>query len=415
MKLVAGLTGASLDTLVQRDAQARVRRVTAITVAALIAMLAMALLLVVALRARSEADRQRAKAEGLVEYMLTDLREKLKGVGRLDVMTAVNERAMAYYGDQQSLEGLPPESLDRRARILHAMGEDDEKRGRLDKALVKFKEAHRTTAAVLAKKPDDPDAIFAHAQSEYWVGYAEQLRERYEDALGHYDSYLTLANRFAEFHRSTGNTLRDVGWAHNARGVVLLNGLKRPAEAKKDFESYLSIFGQISDTRPGDKEAKYSVADAHAWLADASFAMQDYPDSVRHRRAQINVLDKLIEGDPRNDVFLLQRVAAIRSVFRGCYRLQDRGCAVSALKAATEQMNGLNYDRANRDWVRQDAYISIDRGFLSLMQADRRGAREFLAQARPKVSRYAQMSSRDDSEISQLKRAFVALEAKAGS
>ncbi|MCC6924607.1 hypothetical protein [Novosphingobium sp.] len=61
-----------------------------ITAGALLLSLILAALLVFALRARAEAERQRAEAEGLVEFMLTDLRDKLKGVGRLDVMDAVN-------------------------------------------------------------------------------------------------------------------------------------------------------------------------------------------------------------------------------------------------------------------------------------------------------------------------------------
>ena len=125
IKLIAGLTGIGVDDLVQRDAQRRLRRVMAVTASAVIAIIVLSGLLVAAVRARAEAERQQAEAEGLIEFMLTDLRGRLKGVGRLDVMNAVNARAMDYYSDQ-SLAALPDQSLERRARILHAMGEDDE-------------------------------------------------------------------------------------------------------------------------------------------------------------------------------------------------------------------------------------------------------------------------------------------------
>lgn len=137
LKIVAGLTGQPLDRLVQRDAQARQRRVMAVTAGAVALVLILSTALVFALRARAEAERQRAEAEGLVEFMLTDLRDKLTGVGRIDVMDAVNQRAMGYYGDQRDLSALPPDSLDRRARVIEAMGEDDENRGRIDAAFAK--------------------------------------------------------------------------------------------------------------------------------------------------------------------------------------------------------------------------------------------------------------------------------------
>ena len=81
LKLVAGLSGVGLDALVQRDAQRRVRRVTAVTAAALAAMLVMAVLTGLALSQRREAERQRAEAEGLVEFMLTDLRDEAERSG----------------------------------------------------------------------------------------------------------------------------------------------------------------------------------------------------------------------------------------------------------------------------------------------------------------------------------------------
>ena len=120
LKLVAGLAGVGLDALVQRDAARRVRRVTYVTAAAVTAMLIMALLMAFALNARAEAERQRTEAEGLVEFMLTDLRDRLEGTSSLKVLTAVNQRALAYYQNQE-LDGLSPDSLERRARILNVM------------------------------------------------------------------------------------------------------------------------------------------------------------------------------------------------------------------------------------------------------------------------------------------------------
>src|SRR4051794_36154209 len=120
----------------------------------------MTLLLVMAMRAgqeaerqRLEAERQRAGAKGLVEHMLTDLREKLKGVGRPDVMAAFDEQALAYYAAQGDLSGLSDDSLERRARVLHATGEDYFDRGEVKTALPEFAEARRATEASLARHP----------------------------------------------------------------------------------------------------------------------------------------------------------------------------------------------------------------------------------------------------------------------
>jgi serine/threonine protein kinase len=59
-----------------------------------------------------ESRRQRDQAEGLIEFMLGDLRRKLDPAGRLDILDALGERTLAYYQghgaiDADSLAGVP--------------------------------------------------------------------------------------------------------------------------------------------------------------------------------------------------------------------------------------------------------------------------------------------------------------------
>ena len=170
LKLVAGIAGVGLDDLVQRDAARRVRRVTAVMAAAVVAMLVMAALAWLAIDARRDAERQRGEAEGLVEFMLTDLRYRLRGVGRLDVMSAVNQRALQYFASRQAAgSGVAQSPV--RARVLHAIGEVQLDRGDRAAALRAFNEAFDITSALMRAAPDQPANIFAHAQSEFWLGF----------------------------------------------------------------------------------------------------------------------------------------------------------------------------------------------------------------------------------------------------
>ena len=298
LKLVAGITATSLDALVQRDAQRQYRRVMAITFGAGVALLAMSALLVMAVRAQNEAQAQRQQAEGLVEYMLTDLRDRLKGVGRLDVMSAVNERAMAYYGAQGRLDRLPAESLDRRARILHAMGEDDEKRGDLDKALEKFTEAHRTTAAVLAKRPNDPEAIFAHAQSEYWIGYIDYLRHDSRSAKPRFIRYKLFADRLVQLNSSNPKWLRESSYAE---GTLCSLALENPQDIRLAISTCGAALARMITVRhllPNDTKVSEDLANRHAWVADAYRANRSLHQALHHRIMQRNLITELRNIDP---------------------------------------------------------------------------------------------------------------------
>ncbi|MDB5722321.1 MAG: hypothetical protein JWP15_2939, partial [Alphaproteobacteria bacterium] len=193
LKIVAGLAGLPLDTLVQRDAQRQIRRVTAATLGAGLVALVMAGLLLIALQARGEAERRRAGAEGLVKFMLTSQRPRLREVGRLSIMQETNERALRYFDEQGDPQSLSDPSIELRALVLHAMGEDEAMAGQKDKASARFREAYAATLGALRRRPADPDAVFAHAQSAFWIGDTALDRGQYDEARTAWEEYLRQA------------------------------------------------------------------------------------------------------------------------------------------------------------------------------------------------------------------------------
>jgi len=302
LKLVAGIAGVGLDELVQRDAQRRLRSVTAITAASLTLALGMGALAAVALQARAEAERQRAEAEGLVEFMLTDLRDRLEGVGRLDVLTAVNKRALAHYAGQP-LDHLSAEALERRARILHAMGEDDERRGDLKRALAQFQEAHRTTGELLAADPRNPDRIYAHAQSEYWVAFTDWRLERFDRAQAGFERYAALAANLASADPGKPEWLMEVGYAESNLGMMALRDRVDPVAGRARFDRALRHYQAAAKADPKDAEISRQVADAHAWLADCERGLGRFREAKWHRGQEAVVLQALAREDAKNAVY----------------------------------------------------------------------------------------------------------------
>lgn len=351
LKLVAGVTGVGLDALVQRDANRRIRRVTAVTVGAVAAMLVMAALTLVALGARADAERQRAEAEGLVEYMLTDLRTRLKGVGRLDVMTAVNQRALAHYGSQQQLGRLSPEELERRARVLHAMGEDDVARGELDAALPAFLEAHRTTAEQLDRSENDPDRIFAHAQSEYWVGRVHELRRNWPVAASQYERYAAGAERLIRIAPDNPDYMMEMGWGALNQGIVALNGGRNGARAQPFFEEAIGWFARATRVRPNDEAALREQANAYAWLADSFYVRELWRESLAAREAEHRIKTQLQRADPLDAARIYDLAIAERSVATVAARAGDRSRAPLLLSAYERARWLTGRDPRNARWL----------------------------------------------------------------
>jgi tetratricopeptide (TPR) repeat protein len=315
LKLVAGITGLGLDDLVQRDASRRVRRVMAVTAGAVVAMLAMAVLVVVAISARREAEHQRAEAEGQIEFMLTDLRAKLRTVGRLDIMETVNQRALDHYRLQQ-LTDLDPAALERRARILQAMGEDDLARGQFAVARTAFEDAYRTTAEQLARNPNDPARIYAHAQSEYWVGEVHRRLRDWRGASAYFRRYAQAAERLVQLEPANPDFLMEAGYGASNMGTVQLNGERDPAAAQASFTRALQWFRRAEQARPGDRTALRKQANAYANIADTFYARRQWRDALAARQRQYAIYLPLHEASPNDMEVLYDLATAERAVGR---------------------------------------------------------------------------------------------------
>ncbi|KRC78150.1 toll/interleukin-1 receptor domain-containing protein [Sphingomonas sp. Root241] len=312
LKLLAGLAGVPLGELVQRDAQRRLRRVTAVTVAALVGLLALTALSVVAIRARHEAEQRRTAAEGLVEFMQTDLRERLKAVNRLDVLTAANRRALAYYS-AQDLANLRPGELARRSQILHDMGEDDLDREDYANASGAFIEARRTTGALLARAPKDPDIIFAHAQSEYWIGDLAWRRDDLTAADAGFQRYAQLAERLLAVAPSDVRSLREIGYA-TGNLCTLRQKQKRLSGLIELCLKSLRAMERAAVLAPNERQSQLDVANRHAWVADAyRKLLHDLPAAGRHRVAESAILQRLLAAEPDDAQLQRKRIWSERA------------------------------------------------------------------------------------------------------
>lgn len=371
LKLVAGVVGVGLDELVQRDAQRRLRAVTAVTAAALTGMLAMSLLTAAALGARREAERQRAEAEGMVEFMLTDLRDTLEGVGRLDAMDAVNARALSYYG-AQDLDRLPPDSLERRARILLAIGADLQTRGQFDAAMGQFDQARRTTAALLEADPDNPARILAHAQSEQAVGELAFARQKPNEARIAFEAYRVLADRLVRRGPGQAAWLRESGFAHGNLCSLDLAEPPRPAEALEHCRIALARMQAAVAAADQPDAWALDLANRHAWLADAWRENDDDARAREHRLAEEAIVTRLAAADPANMEVRLRWVAvqrALAALALGEGRPDEARRRLESARDAADAM--VAHEPANERWAALRRKIGDNLVVLEQMQRER--------------------------------------------
>ncbi|NRF69772.1 protein kinase [Aquincola sp. S2] len=239
----------------------------------------------VALNEARQARAQRVQAEGLIEFMLGDLRKKLQPVGRLDVLDAVGERALGHYAAQDAGR-LDADSLGRRARALHLIGEIAEQRGQLDEAARRFGQAAESTAELLTRYPHDAQRIFDHAQSEYWVGFIARRRGLPRDAEAAFGRYLELAQRLVKLDPVKPDWRVEEAYARQNIGVLLLENA-RPAEALQAFERTQAIWQTLVEQQP---ELNSQFANTLGWIAKAREGLHEYAGAIAAQRAKLALL-----------------------------------------------------------------------------------------------------------------------------
>lgn len=369
LKLVAGLTGLPLDALVQREAARRQRRLALLASVLGVLAAAMTVMAVLAVRGQSEAERQRAEADGLVRFMLTDLRARLEPVGRLDVLDSVGQRALAYYAGQD-LSRLDPDELGRRAKALHLVGEVRDLRGDSAGALVAFREAERTTQELLARAPDDPQRLYDHAQSAYWVGYVAWQRGDRAEAERRFRQYAMLADTLVAADPANPEWQAERASAQTNLGV-LYHRSDRFDDAAARFAVAASVARMLAQAAPADGERQWTLAQAHAWLADAQAGRWRFSEAVAQRQAELAIYDRMLATDPRDARAREGRAVALQQM-AGLRLLQgDQDAAVELARAGVDATRDLRRsDEANRLW-HELAVLAANQHVEALMAAGR--------------------------------------------
>jgi tetratricopeptide (TPR) repeat protein len=311
LKLVAGMLGVGLDELVQRDATRRQRRFAYFAAASLAGMAVTSALAVTAFQARNEAREQRREAESLVAFMVGDLKDKLEPIGRLDALDGVGVRVIAYYGKQDASE-LSDAALTQRSKALSLMAQVADARGNTKIALKLYQEAMAGTTEAMRRSPADPEAIFDHAQSVFYVGEIARAEGDLRTAEKWFREYQRLASRMSALQPDSMKYRMEQQYADFNLGVVL-SDQRRFADAVKQFDGSLRTMEAISAADPTNLDYRQSIAESLTWLADAEHALGNYDAAIAHRRRNLALYSNLITrtGDVH---YRQQLIPALRSL-----------------------------------------------------------------------------------------------------
>jgi len=337
LKLVAGMLGVGLDELVQRDQTRRHRQLAFLAAGSLAGMAITSTLAVTAIQARDSAREQRRQAEGLVQFMLGDLKDKLEPIGRLDALDGVGSRVLAYYSKQDMSE-LSDAALTQRSKALSLMAEVANLRGDTDGSLRLYREAMAGTGEAVRRDPNDPERLFLHAQNVFYVGEIEELQGDNRGAEAAFSEYKRLADRMIALAPDNMKYRMELQYATFNLGSVLYKE-RRFAQAEASFGQASRTIQALASADPDNADYQQNLVEAFGWLADAKMSEGKIAEAVALREQQAALLAQLL-AKTRDDAFYRLRLAKANQALGQLYAMQGRlDAAALRARAAIDDAN----------------------------------------------------------------------------
>ena len=387
LKLISGLLDVGFDALKQREQQRRIRRMAAITALALLVMLITTTLAVnaviarkAAVVAREAAERHQKQAESLVDFMLGDLSDKLSQVQRLDIMQAVDDRAMKYFQSLPTAD-VTDETLMQRAKVLEKIGSVRLDQGHLPAAMESYQAAAKLSGALAKAAPDDIARQIAYSRVLAFVGMTDWYQGRLDTAQRSFEAARKVLQRSASRSANDPQLIFQLTSIDNNIGHVL-EARGKLDEAEVQYRSMLAHCKQLAGGKVVKTEWTAQLGAAHNNLGKMALMRGDLAAAIAEYRADDAIESGLSAHDPKNND-QRENMLVVRAIMgRTLVLAGDIEAGLGNLQQAVDTARELTkVDPNNTGFQRDVALYSSQLSRLRRLAGDLPMAQSLLAQS----------------------------------
>ena len=327
-------------------------------------------------QARDEANARRVQAEGLIDYMLGELRGKLEPIGRLDILDGVGAQALAYFSSL-SEETFTEDELQSRSQALYQIGNVRMDQGNSEQARIAFQESLRLAQELAERDPGNAERLFGLSQSHFYVGYAAWEEGNLEVAENAFQAYLSVAETLVAAYPEDLTYRMELGFAHSNIGSV--------REARGDLEGALESNAQslaVKEALVQSDSTNVSwmgeLAESHNKLAVIYRKQGRYTEALVEHGREMEIKERVLALDPGH-AYWTRRLAwaySFTGFARWCLGELD-SAADSFLQAMNTMASILERDPSNLMVRRGLSYFQVERA-RALTVLGRPGEADFL-------------------------------------
>lgn len=289
-----------------------------------------------------KADNSRDQADDVIEFMVSNLQDKLKPMGRLDILWDVQEKISDYYqkagtaiqssqhvrnlinqGDNLMAKGevqpaekqyqlanqsvlklaesnpSDPNWQHELARSFNKLGDSLFLQRMYETAKTEFERGQKIMEPLVSRNPLNAEFERTLAASQYKVGRVLFKDRKLEKAKAIIEQSRKIFEKLARKNPSDDMKKRDLYLSLNKIGEILEEQNKNNEAQKYYIESY-SIIKKLLNKEPSNTEWKYQYSISLGKIAATYISQKNLRKAANQLDAQLKILKELIIIDPKN-------------------------------------------------------------------------------------------------------------------
>ncbi len=306
-------------------------------------------------RAEHQAQERRQRADDLLSFMLGEFADKLRPIGRLELLDSVGSKALTYLAQDQ--DASPQERL-QRAKALTVIGEVRVSKRNLKEAL----EPLIAARTLLEGPPPSADLtgewLKAKGAAAFWVGHVHYYTRELDKATDAWLAYRDAEQAWVDAQPDNREALIELSYAYNSLGSARLLSVDLQG-ASSYFKRSIEMKRRsiASDPKP-DAAAHMGLADSLSWLGTA------YLQQGLHRAAErlfsegASIIAAVRAGAPRDDAWAYREAIMRRWQATALSELGHRDAAMTESRTSVAILQELQrQDPSNSQW-RFNGFVS---------------------------------------------------------
>ena len=319
--------------------------------------------------AELQAQQKRLAAENLLGFMVGEFADKLRSIGRMDLLDGISNKALEYFTEYSADDSrLSIEARLQHGQTLEAMGEVAYSRGKTDEAVAALQAARVQLEAVLAQQPDNLELLKTLGANAFWLGQIQYDASDWQATQPEFERYYHYSERMYELAPDNVDAIMELSYATNSLGSLAMKR-QQFEKARQNFEESLRLKLLAKSQFPADNRFRADIANARSWLASSAQALGNIKLAIQtHRQLQADLTtNNVLEQEP----YLLHRLTSSYQILADLLGYQGRyeeAVAVSELGFAAIS-DAIGQDPKNANWQKRKYYYYFQMLSFSVSQS----------------------------------------------